>query len=216
MSTPRKQASSTVQTPIVTPTLAEPQIPDTRPHNSKHMSSSHSYHHLSLVIGGTRSGKSAYAEKLALEHDRCVYLATAESSDEEMRQRIATHRARRDERAQRWRTVEAPIELAAAIRHECAPQQCLLVDCLTVWLGNLMHYERDIDSAREALLESLADASGSIVLVANEVGLGIVPDNAQARRFRDHAGMLNQAVAAAADRVVFIAAGLPMVLKNTE
>ena len=183
------------------------------------MSVSCSAHQVSLVLGGARSGKSAFAERLALQHEQCVYLATAEHIDQEMEQRIASHRARRagqQQGAPRWRTVEAPIELAAAIRREAAPQRCLLVDCLTVWLGNLMHHEQDIDSARAALLESLAESVGPVVLVANEVGLGIVPDNAQARRFRDLAGLLNQAVAAIAGHVVFLAAGLPMVLKNTE
>jgi adenosylcobinamide kinase/adenosylcobinamide-phosphate guanylyltransferase len=185
------------------------------------MSTTSSAHQITLVLGGARSGKSAFAEKLALEHGQCVYLATAECSDDEMKRRIAGHRARRAEQVRstprrRWRTVEAPIDLAAAIRREAAPQQCLLVDCLTVWLGNLMHHEQDIDSAREALLESLAEAPGPMVLVASEVGLGIVPDNALARRFRDHAGLLNQAIAAIAGQVVFVVAGLPLILKNTE
>lgn len=176
---------------------------------------------ITLVLGGARSGKSAFAENLVLAHGRCVYLATAQHSDDEMRRRIDVHRARRarqeqDSHDRHWRTVEAPLDLAAAIRRESDPQQCMLVDCLTVWLGNLMHHEKDVDSARKALLESLADASGPVVLVASEVGLGIVPDNALARRFRDHAGLLNQAVAAAAGHVVFVTAGLPMILKNTE
>ena len=98
-------------------------------------------------------------------------------------------------RGGRWRTVEAPIDLAGAIRRESAPRVCLLVDCLTVWLGNLAHHGHDVDAAREALLDALAAAPGPVVLVANEVGLGIVPDNAMARAFRDHAGRLNQAVA---------------------
>jgi len=178
-------------------------------------------HRITLVLGGARSGKSAFAEKLALEHGQCVYVATAECSDDEMKRRIAGHRARRAEQVRstprrRWRTVEAPLELAATIRREAAPQQCLLVDCLTVWLGNLMHHEKDIDRAREALLESLAEAPGPMVLVASEVGLGIVPDNVLTRQFRDHAGLLNQAVAAIAGHVVFVAAGLPLILKNTE
>ena len=166
---------------------------------------------LTLVLGGARSGKSAFAEGLAQDYGRRIYVATAERVDEEMARRIAAHRARRGEG---WRTVEAPLELAGAIRGESAPQTCLLVDCLTVWLGNLLHHGRDIDAAREALLESLRSAAGSVVLVANEVGLGIVPDNAMARAFRDHAGRLNQAVAGAAERVWFVAAGLPLALKE--
>ena len=167
---------------------------------------------VTLVLGGARSGKSAFAEVLAREGStQRVYVATAERVDDEMVGRIETHRARR---GSGWRTVEAPIELAEAIRRESAPRTCLLVDCLTVWLGNLMHREHEVDTACEALLESLGCASGPVVVVANEVGLGIVPDNAMARAFRDHAGRLNQAVAAAARSVYFVAAGLPMIVKS--
>ena len=166
---------------------------------------------VTLVLGGARSGKSAFAETLTQEHGRRVYVATAERFDDEMAQRIETHRARRGEG---WRTVEAPLRLAEAIRRESVPRTCLLVDCLTVWLGNLMHHGHDVEAAREALLESLAAASGPVVLVANEVGLGIVPDNAMARAFRDHAGRLNQAVAGLSERVYFVAAGLPVNVKG--
>ena len=166
---------------------------------------------VTLVLGGARSGKSAFAEGLAQAHGRCVYVATAERLDDEMVRRIEAHRARRGEG---WRTVEAPLRLAEAIRRESVPRTCLLVDCLTVWLGNLMHHGHDVDTARAALLGSLAAASGPVVLVANEVGLGIVPDNAAARAFRDHAGRLNQAVAGAAGRVYLVAAGLPVGLKG--
>ena len=110
--------------------------------------------------------------------------------------------------------MEAPLELPEAIRRESALQTCLLVDCLSVWLGNLMHHERSVDLAREDLLDALRRAAGPVVLVANEVGLGIVPDNPMARDFRDHAGRLNQAVAALAQRVHFVAAGLPFTLKG--
>ena len=168
---------------------------------------------MTLVLGGARSGKSAFAEALAQQgRSQAVYVATAERVDDEMAHRIEIHRARRGEH---WRTVEAPLDLAEAIRRESAPQTCLLIDCLTVWLGNLMHHRHDIDAAGKALLKALAAAPGPAVLVANEVGLGIVPDNAPARAFRDHAGRLNQAVAAAAGRVYFVAAGLPMLLKDT-
>ena len=167
---------------------------------------------VTLVLGGARSGKSVFAESLAQEGRRqCVYVATAECVDDEMADRIEIHRARR---GKGWRTVEAPIALAQAIRRESTAQACLLVDCLTVWIGNLMHHERDVDGAREALLESLAAAPGPVVLVANEVGLGIVPDNAMARAFRDHAGRLNQAVAGAAGSVYFVAAGIPIAIKD--
>ena len=153
---------------------------------------------VTLVLGGARSGKSAFAETLAQAHDRRVYVATAERVDDEMARRIAAHRARRGDG---WRTVEAPIELAEAIRRESSPRVCLLADCLTVWLGNLVHHGHHIDTARDALMESLAAVTGPVVLVANEVGLGIVPDNATARAFRDHAGRLNQAVAGVSSHV---------------
>lgn len=166
---------------------------------------------ITLVLGGARSGKSTFAESLARCHSQRVYLATAERVDDEMVRRIEAHRR---QRGADWRTVEAPLDLAAAIRRESAPKVCLLVDCLTVWLGNLMHYGWEIDAAQGALLDALAEVSGPVVLVANEVGLGIVPDNAAARAFRDHAGWLNQAVARLADRVYFVAAGLPLLLKG--
>lgn len=166
---------------------------------------------VTLVLGGARAGKSAFAEGLAQAWKRRVYVATAVATDDEMAARIASHQARR---GSDWRTVEEPVELAAAVRRESAPGTGLLVECLTVWLGNLMHHGHDVDAARETLLEALAAAAGPVVLVANEVGLGIVPDNAMARAFRDHAGRLNQAVARVASRVYFVAAGIPMTLKG--
>ncbi len=166
---------------------------------------------VTLVLGGARAGKSAFAEGLAQAWERRVYVATAVITDDEMAERIASHRARR---GADWRTVEEPVELAAAVRRESAAGTCLLVDCLTVWLGNLMHHGRDVEAACEALLTSLAAAAGPVVLVANEVGLGIVPDNAMARAFRDHAGRLNQAVARLAGRVYFMSAGIPLTLKG--
>ncbi len=166
---------------------------------------------VTLVLGGARAGKSAFAEGLAQACERRVYVATAVITDDEMAERIASHRARR---GADWRTVEEPVELAAAVRRESAAGTCLLVDCLTVWLGNLMHHGRDVDAACEALLTSLAAAAGPVVLVANEVGLGIVPDNAMARAFRDHAGRLNQTVARLAGRVYFMSAGIPLTLKG--
>ena len=175
------------------------------------MKAHHTSASLTLVLGGARSGKSAFAESLAREQGRGVYIATAERVDEEMASRIEAHRARR---GASWRTVEVPLELPEAIRGESALQTCLLVDCLGVWLGNLMHHGRCVDLAGEDLLDALRSAAGPVVLVANEVGLGIVPDNAMARAFRDHAGWLNQSVAALARRVYFVAAGLPLTLKG--
>ena len=168
---------------------------------------------VTLVLGGARSGKSAYAESL-VAGPGAVYVATAEAIDDEMGERIARHRARR--RGEGWTTVEAPLDLAAALRAHAPGASGVLVDCLTVWLGNLMHAGRDIDRETGSLLESLAGPPAPpvpIVLVANEVGLGVVPDNPMARAFRDHAGRLNQALAARADRVVLVTAGIPLVLK---
>ena len=165
---------------------------------------------LTLVLGGARSGKSAYAESL-FTGPGAVYVATAEAIDDEMRERIARHRARRGEG---WTTVEAPLDLGAALLAHPPGASGILVDCLTVWLGNLMHAGRDIDREAGSLLESLATPGVPVVLVANEVGLGVVPDNPMARAFRDHAGRLNQALAARADRVVLVTAGIPLDLKS--
>jgi adenosylcobinamide kinase/adenosylcobinamide-phosphate guanylyltransferase len=160
---------------------------------------------LTFVLGGARSGKSAHAEALiAALPDPWCYVATAQAFDDEMRARIAAHRARRDER---WRTVEAPLDMPASL---AAPEP-LLVDCLTLWLTNLMLADRRPDWP--ALLAALDGRRAPTVIVSNEVGLGIVPDNALARAFRDEAGRLHQLVAARADRVVFMVAGLPMVVK---
>jgi adenosylcobinamide kinase/adenosylcobinamide-phosphate guanylyltransferase len=165
---------------------------------------------LTLVLGGTRSGKSAYAEGLFTGAATPVYLATGSAGDGEMSERIALHRARR---GAHWRTVEEPLDLAGALRCESSPDQPILVDCLTLWLGNLMGYERDVGQAFGGLLAALPDLAGPVVMVSNEVGWGIVPDNALARRFRDHAGELHQRVAAVAESVVLVTAGLALTLK---
>ena len=166
---------------------------------------------VTLVVGGARSGKSAFAERLAMAAERPVYLATAEVADAEMNARIARHRARRDPR---WTTLEEPLELGDALARASAPDAAVLVDCLTVWLGNLMHAGRDLDAEVGALLESLAAPAGPVVLVASEVGLGIVPGNALAREFRDTAGELNQAVARRAERVYLTVAGIATAIKG--
>lgn len=167
---------------------------------------------VTLVLGGTRSGKSAYAEACALSGGAApVYIATAQAFDGEMEDRIVAHRERR---GAEWRTVEEPLDLTGALRSAENADSVILVDCLTLWLNNLMAAERDIGFETAALIETLSALRGRIVLVASEVGLGIVPENALARAFRDCQGQLNQAVAAAADRVVFVAAGLPLVLKG--
>ncbi len=166
---------------------------------------------LTLVLGGARSGKSRYAESLiAAGPPPWLYVATAEAGDAEMAKRIAAHRARRDEG---WRTVEAPHDLAGALR--AAPREvAVLVDCLTLWLSNRLLAEADLDQEIAALESALANRDGVVVLVANEVGSGIVPDNALARRFRDLQGTLNQRMAARASRVVLMVAGLPLQVKG--
>jgi adenosylcobinamide kinase/adenosylcobinamide-phosphate guanylyltransferase len=166
---------------------------------------------VTLVLGGARSGKSRYAEWLI---GTCpqpwIYIATAEAKDDEMAERIAAHKARRDAG---WQTVEAPHNLADALA--AAPEgSAVLVDCLTLWLSNLMAGAFDIEAQTARLLQALADRAGPTVLVANEVGLGIVPDNALGRRFRDAQGLLNQRVAAQAARVIMMVAGLPVAVKS--
>jgi adenosylcobinamide kinase/adenosylcobinamide-phosphate guanylyltransferase len=164
---------------------------------------------VTLVLGGARSGKSRYAETLIGERS-AVYVATASAGDEEMATRIRAHRARR---GGNWTTREAPLDLAAALAAD--DERPKLVDCLTLWLSNLLLAGRNPAAEATTLIERLPYLKAPVVFVANEVGLGIVPDNELARRFRDHAGRLNQDLAAAADRVVFVAAGLPMILKDT-
>lgn len=166
---------------------------------------------LTLVLGGARSGKSRFAESLVEASGLApVYVATATAGDAEMAARIARHRARR---GARWRTVEEPLALAATLAGEAAPDRAILVDCLTLWLANLMAAGRDIDGERQALLAGLAALAGPAVLVSNEVGQGIVPESALARAFRDHAGLLHQDIAAAADAVTLVTAGLAQALK---
>jgi adenosylcobinamide kinase/adenosylcobinamide-phosphate guanylyltransferase len=164
-----------------------------------------------LVLGGARSGKSRFAQDQAEQAPgELVFIATAQAHDAELRERISQHRRAR---GPRWRTVEAPLALAAAIGRQSAPGNVVLVDCLTLWASNLMLAERDITDAIAAITMAISAAPGRIILVSNEVGLGIVPANALARRFRDVAGSINQAVAKTVDTAVFVAAGLPIVLK---
>ena len=173
---------------------------------------------VTLILGGARSGKSRYAEALVMSAaGAATYIATAEPGDAEMAARIAEHRARRHEveRGAFWQTVEAPFDLAPAILAQAGPERPLLVDCLTLWLSNLMLAGRVVEHAAETLCAALREARGPVVLVANEVGLGLVPETPLGREFRDAAGRLNQQVAALAGRVVFVAAGLPLVLKGT-
>lgn len=178
-----------------------------------------------LVFGGARSGKSAHAEKLAAQSGReVVYIATAQAGDAEMAARIAHHRERRD---QSWTVVEEALMLGDAILRWSAPQRLVLVDCLTVWLSNLLFAQQQdypeigeivapavFHEQRAGFLQALEQASGDLILVSNEVGMGIVPQGAVSRWFVDEAGRLNQAVAAHCERAVWVAAGLPLLLKG--
>jgi adenosylcobinamide kinase/adenosylcobinamide-phosphate guanylyltransferase len=163
-----------------------------------------------LITGGARSGKSMRAEARALAcPGRPVYIATAEALDDEMVARIEKHRARR---GNDWREQEVPLELVAALKATDG-SGARLVDCLTIWLSNLMHAGRDWEREAAKLADALGMLRSPVVLVSNEVGSGIVPDNALARQFRDAAGLLNQTIARVADEVEFVVAGLPMRLK---
>ncbi|MEM6679465.1 MAG: bifunctional adenosylcobinamide kinase/adenosylcobinamide-phosphate guanylyltransferase [Pseudomonadota bacterium] len=167
---------------------------------------------LTLILGGARSGKSARALALAeAAAEARVFLATAEALDDEMADRIARHKA---ERGVGWALVEAPLDVGAAVSGAAAAERVILIDCLTLWLSNLMHDERDVAAETVGLLAAVAAAPGSVVMVSNEIGLGLAPMNALGRAFRDAQGRLNQQVAAAAGRVEFVAAGLPLVLKE--
>ncbi len=163
---------------------------------------------ITFILGGARSGKSRHAEALVeVEPGPWIYLATGQAWDNEMRARIAEHRARRPIG---WTTIEVPLELGAAVAATRAP---VLIDCLTLWLTNLILGEHDVANATDALLTALAHRTAPTVIVSNEVGLGIVPDNALSRRFRDDAGRLHQKVATIADDVILMVAGLPLRVK---
>lgn len=166
-----------------------------------------------LITGGARSGKSTFAEDLACrlcpDPSRRCYIATAEAFDDEMRERIRLHRQRRQGK---FYTVEAPLELGRAVSENSSKADVILVDCLTVWTGNLLHY--GMLDEKEGLLNALGKASCDVILVTNETGMGIVPDNALSREFRDQAGFINQAVAGVADTVVLMVCGLPMFVKG--
>ena len=164
---------------------------------------------ITLVLGGARSGKSTLAEKFCVGPR--TYIATAQAFDDEMRERVAAHKI---QRGAGWHTVEAPLDLVGAITSNDALGQTILVDCITLWLSNLLLVEADCLAAVDQLVLCLQKAEANIVLVSNEVGLSIVPENKLARAFRDIQGIANQRVAAVADNVVFVAAGLPLVLKG--
>ena len=163
-----------------------------------------------LITGGARSGKSQFGEDLVLGQGASpVYIATAQAFDAEMDARIAAHRARR---GAEWRTINAPLDLVGALDQsdDGAPR---LVDCLTLWVSNLMHAERDIDAETDALIDVIARQNAPLTFVTNEVGAGIVPENALARRFRDAAGAMNQKLAAVVDEVYLVVSGCPLRIK---
>ena len=167
-----------------------------------------------LILGGARSGKSALAERLARESGQAViYIATAQAHDAEMAARIAHHR---DRRPAHWQSVEEPLALADALRAYAHFDRCVLVDCLTLWLSNLLGDADDkrLERECEALLDVLPALPGELLFVSNEVGLGVVPMGELTRRFVDEAGRLHQAMAARCERVLFVAAGLPLPLKG--
>ncbi|MGB4075050.1 bifunctional adenosylcobinamide kinase/adenosylcobinamide-phosphate guanylyltransferase [Pseudomonas sp.] len=167
-----------------------------------------------LILGGARSGKSRLAERLAAESGLAVtYIATSQPLDGEMNTRIQHHRERRPAH---WRLVEEPLVLARVLREQAAADKCLLVDCLTLWLTNLLMLDNParLSAERDALLDCVSDLPGRIILVSNETGLGVVPLGELTRRYVDEAGWLHQALAERCNRVVFTVAGLPMVLKG--
>ena len=168
---------------------------------------------VTLVLGGARSGKSSHAEMLAAKTGKPkLYLATAEAFDDEMRERIALHQKRRGDD---WNAVEVPVDIEQTILSPHHSNAVILVDCLTLWLSNLLCLERDVEAHTQRLLASIAHTKAQVIFVSNEVGQGIVPDNALSRSFRDHAGVLHQKVAAVCDTVVWMVAGIPTVIKGS-
>ena len=164
-----------------------------------------------LVIGGAASGKSRYAEEIALKSARSkVYVATAQVFDDEMAEKVQKHKLQRGDN---WHTVEAPFDLCPTL-DAARPDQVVLVDCLTLWLTNHILAERDIESETAKLVDAVTRCGAPVILVTNEVGAGIVPENALARRFRNAQGRLNQTMAVHCDHVITVIAGLPMTLKG--
>ncbi|ETI61381.1 bifunctional adenosylcobinamide kinase/adenosylcobinamide-phosphate guanylyltransferase [Marinomonas profundimaris] len=167
-----------------------------------------------LVLGGVRSGKSAFAqEQVAASGKPVCYIATSQVWDDEMEKRVQQHK---DNRPQEWQLIEEPLALAAVLNGVNSPNQAVIVECFTLWLTNLLCLEDEarLQQEKAALLLAVEQFQGDLVLVSSEVGLGIMPMNALARRFGDEAGAMNQALAKLTDRVTFVAAGLPMPLKS--
>ena len=168
---------------------------------------------ISLILGGARSGKSQYAENLSNDYEKKIYLATAQARDNEFKERIKIHQQRRENS---WQTLEEPLQIANVITTHSHPETVVLIDCLTLWLSNMLEHKKNPEQETNTLIKALAQANGPIIMVSNEVGLSIVPENALARHFRDEQGKLNQALANVATNVVFMAAGLPLILKQPE
>jgi len=168
---------------------------------------------INFVLGGARSGKSAYAESVANTSGcELIYIATASAGDSEMSERIKKHKERR---GVNWQTIEEEIDISAIIQQqETSNQKLILVDCLTLWLSNLLHYNLDIGEETQKLLCALKKTTAEIILVSNEVGQGIIPDNVLARKFVDEAGILHQKIAAISDNVIFVTAGIPTKIKG--
>lgn len=165
-----------------------------------------------IVLGGARSGKSTFAERVAISRDKPkAYIATSQAHDIEMQDRIDQHKA---QRGPNWRTIEAPLDVVGALT-EITPQEVVLLDCATLWLSNQMLAKANLKHETDRLLQALAACAGDVVIVSNEVGQGIVPDNVLARQFRDAQGRLNQQLAAQSDLAVLVCAGLPLVLKGS-
>ncbi|MFT4854363.1 MAG: adenosylcobinamide kinase/adenosylcobinamide-phosphate guanylyltransferase [Candidatus Pseudothioglobus sp.] len=167
---------------------------------------------LHLILGGARSGKSRHALTVDVTgYSRQLFVATSEAIDEEMQDRIEKHRSERDHS---WQTVDAPVNLTTTLSTLDDTTSLIVVDCLTVWLGNLMHYERDVDAEVDKLAAFFTNANGHYVVVSNEVGQGVVPDSKMGREFRDYQGRLNQHMAAIAQRVELVVAGIPINIKS--
>ena len=168
-------------------------------------------HKITLVLGGARSGKSRFAEQQVTQTKKeRLYLATSQIFDDEMKTRVKKHQT---DRGEGWITIEEPLEVSKVLKKETSADRVILLDCLTLWVSNLMMAEQDIKTSFSDLITTLSSLSGDIILVSNEVGQGIVPDNKMARDFRDHAGRLHQDIAAVAAEVYFLTAGLPQRLK---
>ncbi len=167
---------------------------------------------IQLILGGARSGKSALAEQLALQsRKKVIYIATATAGDEEMQQRISHHQQRRPDN---WETIESPLDLCQILKEQARDNTCLLIDCLTLWISNQLCAEIEPETESQKLASILPSLPGEFIFVSNEVGMGIIPMGQLSRRFVDESGRLHQQLARICDRVIFTAAGLPLVMKG--